>query len=44
MSELERFAFEEDGEVYEVTIDEDTTSDDDSPYDEERDVRSDAIN
>ncbi|MEG5137012.1 MULTISPECIES: CU044_2847 family protein [unclassified Microcoleus] len=44
MSELQRFAFEEDGEVYEVTIDEDTTSDDDNPYDEERDVRSDAIN
>lgn len=44
MSELERFAFEEDGEVYEVTIDEAATSQEDSPFDEERDVRSDAIN
>jgi hypothetical protein len=44
MSELESFAFEEKGEVYEVVIDEAATSQEDSPYDEERDVRSDAIN
>ena len=44
MSELERFAFEEGKEVYEVTIDEAATSQEDSPFDEERDVRSDAIN
>ena len=44
MSELERFAFEEKGEVYEVVIDEAATSQEDSPFDEERDVRSDAIN
>lgn len=44
MSELERFAFEEKGEVYEFTIDEAATSQEDSPFDEERDVRSDAIN
>jgi hypothetical protein len=44
MSELQRFAFEEHGEVYEVTIDEAATSEDDSPFDEERDVRSDVIN
>lgn len=44
MSELERFAFEEKGEVYEVIIDEPTTSEDESPFDEERDVRSDATN
>jgi len=44
MSELERFAFEEGKEVYEVTIDEAATSQEDSPFDEERDVGSDAIN
>lgn len=44
MSELQRFAFEEKGEVYEVTIDQAATSEEDNPYDEERDVRSDAIN
>jgi hypothetical protein len=44
MSELERFAFQEDKEVYEVTIDEAATSQEDSPFDEERGVRSDAIN
>jgi hypothetical protein len=44
MSELERFAFKADGEVYEFTIDEAATSQEDSPFDEERDVRSDAIN
>lgn len=44
MSELERFAFKADGEVYELTIDEAATSQEDSPFDEERDVRSDAIN
>ena len=44
MSELERFAFEEGEEVYELTIDEAATSQEDSPFDEERDVRSDAIN
>jgi len=44
MSELQRFAFKEKGEVYEVVIDQAATSQDDSPYDEERDVRSDAIN
>ncbi|MDQ2099955.1 MAG: CU044_2847 family protein [Microcoleus anatoxicus] len=44
MSELERFAFQEKGEVYEVTIDEATTSDDDSPFDEERGLGSDALN
>jgi hypothetical protein len=44
MSELQRFAFEEHGEVYEVTIDQAAASQDDSPFDEERDVRSDAIN
>ncbi|MBE9186439.1 hypothetical protein IQ270_17550 [Microcoleus sp. LEGE 07076] len=41
---IERFAFEEDKEVYEVTIDEATTSDDDSPFDEERGLGSDALN
>jgi hypothetical protein len=44
MSELESFAFEEKGEVYEVTIDEAATSQEDSPFDEERGVRSDANN
>ncbi len=44
MSELESFAFKADGEVYQVTIDEAATSEEDSPFDEERDVRSDAIN
>jgi hypothetical protein len=44
MSELESFAFEEGKEVYQVTIDEAATSQEDSPFDEERDVRSDAIN
>jgi len=44
MSELQRFAFKEGAEVYEVTIDEAATSEDDSPFDEVRDVRSDAIN
>ncbi|TAG96834.1 MAG: hypothetical protein EAZ09_05375 [Oscillatoriales cyanobacterium] len=44
MSELQRFAFKADGEVYEVTIDEAATSQEDSPFDEERDVRSDALN
>ena len=44
MSELERFAFEEKKQVYEVVIDQAATSQEDSPFDEERDVRSDASN
>ncbi|XZO01819.1 MAG: CU044_2847 family protein [Microcoleus sp.] len=41
---IERFAFEEDKEVYEVTIDEAATSQEDSPFDEERGLGSDAMN
>ncbi|MEZ2251392.1 CU044_2847 family protein [Microcoleus sp.] len=44
MSELQRFAFKADGEVYEVTIDEAATSQEDSPFDEERGLGSDAMN
>ncbi|MEG4503574.1 CU044_2847 family protein [Microcoleus sp. F6_B4] len=44
MSELERFAFEEKKQVYEVVIDQAATSQEESPYDEEREVLSDAIN
>lgn len=44
MSELERFGFEEDGQVYEFTLNPSETSEEDSPFDEERDVRSDVLN
>ena len=44
MSELERFAFEEKDEVYEVVIDQAATSQEDSLFDEERGVLSDGIN
>ncbi len=41
---VERFAFEEDKEVYEVTIDEAATSEDDSPFDEQRGIGSETMN
>lgn len=41
---IERFAFEEDKEVYEVTIDEAATSEDDSPFDEQRGIGSETMN
>jgi Trypsin-co-occurring domain 1 len=44
MSEIERFAFQEKDEVYEITIDEVATSREDSPFGEERGLGSDAMN
>ena len=41
---IERFAFEEHKEVYEVTIDETATSEDDSPFDEQRGIGSETMN
>lgn len=44
MSQIERFAFKADGEIYEVTIDEAATSEDDSPFDEQRGIGSETMN
>lgn len=44
MSEIERFAFQDKSEVYEITIDEAAVSREDSPFAEERGLGSDAIN
>jgi Trypsin-co-occurring domain 1 len=44
MSEIQRFAFKEKGEVYEIIIDEAATSQEDSPFGEERGLGSDAMN